>query len=84
MAINIEQIEKLPYERRELIIEDMNIKEWLALDDAGLMETESFQEYHALLTEVAEREIQESIEEYENAVPMEAEATNGGKLQFQY
>ena len=84
MAINIEQIEKLPYERRELIIEDMNINEWLALDDAGLMETESFQEYHALLTEVAEREIQESIEEHEKAVPMEAEATYGGKLQFPY
>lgn len=84
MAINIEQIEKLPYERRELIIEDMNINEWLALDDAGLMETESFQEYHALLTEVAEREIQESIEEHENAEPMEAEATYGGKLQYPY
>lgn len=82
--MNIKEIEKLPYERRELILRGMNISQWMSLSDEEIMKTEDFSYLHGLKCVQANKDIKNSKEEYENAIPMEKERNYSNKLEYPY
>lgn len=84
MAMNIKEIEKLPYERRELILRGMNISQWMSLSDEEIMKTKDFSYLHGLKCVKANEEIKNSKEEYENAIPMEKERKYNNELEYPY
>ena len=84
MAMNIKEIEKLPYERRELILRGMNISQWMSLSDEEIMKTEDFSYLHGLKCVKANEDIKNSKEEYENAIPMEKEIKWNNELEYPY
>ena len=84
MAMNIKEIEKLPYERREFILRGMNISQWMSLSDEEIMKTTDFSYLHGLKSVKAKEAIKNSKEDYENAIPMEKERKYNGELEYPY
>ncbi len=82
--MNIKEIEKLPYERREFILRGMNISQWMSLSDEEIMKTTDFSYLHGLKSVKAKEAIKNSKEDYENAIPMEKERKYNGELEYPY